>query len=368
MKHHRPTKTRDLLAIRKETPKHISTTTTTNTLKKKSVTRSLIKQARMSFVRPATHAAPNGRGWYEAIPERLKQTIDGYFTQATHHYDGQRRMSALIAPHAGMDYSGRTAGEAFAVFREYLYAKNSPGAQLERVFILGPCHVKSFDGCELSSASVYETPFGPLRVDVATTDSVIASLTKVGVAATKASRRMEEAEHSIEMETPYLAHILHHPPPSASAAPAGGRVSIVPIIISQTDRTDEKAIYEVLKPYMDDARNFFVYSSDFCHWGSRFGYTYHYKRTEYPNIGDSIIAMDHVAMDLLEHRDMEGWYTYLKTTRNTICGRAPISVGLHRWAARDSKAEVKVVHYSQSSKCQDADDSSVSYAGAVVME
>ncbi|KAG5463945.1 hypothetical protein LSCM1_00119 [Leishmania martiniquensis] len=331
-------------------------------------------KTRMPFVRPATHAAPNGRGWYEAIPERLKETIDKYFSEAAHHYHeesvGCTRLTALIAPHAGMSYSGRTASEAFAVLQEYLYTKGSKGSELERVFILGPSHTKGFEGCELSAAAEYGTPFGPLKVDTAAVEHVIAALQKAGVGASTATRRTDEAEHSIEMETPYLSYILYYPPPSmrASVQPAAGRVSIVPIIVGWTDRQAEKAIYEVLKPYMEDARNFFIFSSDFCHWGDRFSYSYHYKRAEYPNIGDAIIAMDHAAMELLEKRDLEGWYSYLKTTKNTICGRAPISVGLQRWADDVSKARVKFVHYSQSNRCEDADDSSVSYAAAIVME
>lgn len=328
----------------------------------------------MRFVRPATHAAPHGRGWYEAIPERLKVTIDDYFSEATHCYDNEgkecARMTCLIAPHAGMSYSGRTAAEAFAVFREYLYAKGSKGCELERIFILGPSHTKGFEGCELSAASAYETPFGSLKVDTAAVDLVITDLRKAGVGAATASRRTDEAEHSIEMETPYLSHILHYPPTTtgAPAQPAAGRVSIVPIIVGWTTRQDEKAIYDVLKPYMDDARNFFIFSSDFCHWGERFSYTYHYKRSEYPHIGDSIIAMDHAAMELLEKRDLEKWYAYLQITKNTICGRAPISIGMQRWANEVNKAQVKFVHYSQSNKCKDADDSSVSYAAAIIME
>ncbi|CAC9549373.1 Memo-like protein [Leishmania donovani] len=329
---------------------------------------------RMRFVRPATHAAPHGRGWYEAIPERLKVTIDDYFSEATHCYDEEghecARMTGLIAPHAGMSYSGRTAAEAFAVFRDYLYAKGSKGSELERIFILGPSHTKGFEGCELSAASAYETPFGRLRVDTAVVDRVMTDLRKAGVGAATASRRTDEAEHSIEMETPYLSHILHYPPTTtgAPAQPAAGRVAIVPIIVGWTDRQDEKAICDVLKPYMDDARNFFIFSSDFCHWGERFSYTYHYKRSEYPNIGDSIIAMDHAAMELLEKRDLERWYAYLQMTKNTICGRAPISIGMQRWADEVNKARVKFVHYSQSNKCKDADDSSVSYAAAIIME
>lgn len=32
---------------------------------------------------------------------------------------------------------------------------------------------------------------------------------------------------------------------------------------------------DVLAPYLADPQNLFVISSDFCHWGQRFRYTYH---------------------------------------------------------------------------------------------
>lgn len=31
----------------------------------------------------------------------------------------------------------------------------------------------------------------------------------------------------------------------------------------------------LLAPYLDDPSNLFVISSDFCHWGSRFSYTFY---------------------------------------------------------------------------------------------
>ena len=37
-----------------------------------------------------------------------------------------------------------------------------------------------------------------------------------------------------------------------------------------------EALYgRVLGPFLDDPKNLFVVSSDFCHWGHRFGFTYH---------------------------------------------------------------------------------------------
>lgn len=329
----------------------------------------------MSYTRSASHAAPNGRGWYEAIPERLRSIIDQYFVQVDSQHriegHGDRRMTGIIAPHAGIDYSGETAACAYAFLRHYLYPSDSTGmgAKVERIFIIGPSHQKGFEGFEISAASAYDTPFGAIPVDTAAAAAVMKAMNDAGISTNRTSRRTDEAEHSIEMQTPFLSHVLHFPPPKSTAtAPAIERVSILPMIIGWTDRNDEQRICDVLRPYFSDPRNFFVFSSDFCHWGSRFSYTYHFKKAEFANIGDSIIAMDHAAMELLEAKNLDGWYSYLKKTENTICGRAAIGVGLHRWAALKETAHVEFVGYSQSNKCADSKDSSVSYAAAIIFE
>lgn len=43
--------------------------------------------------------------------------------------------------------------------------------------------------------------------------------------------------------------------------------------------TDQEAMYaQFLAPYFLDPENLFVISSDFCHWGDRFNYTYYDKK------------------------------------------------------------------------------------------
>jgi hypothetical protein len=37
----------------------------------------------------------------------------------------------------------------------------------------------------------------------------------------------------------------------------------------------EEAYGRLFANYLRDPENFFIISSDFCHWGQRFGYTYH---------------------------------------------------------------------------------------------
>lgn len=54
---------------------------------------------------------------------------------------------------------------------------------------------------------------------------------------------------------------------------------------------DREACYgRILSSYLADPQNLFVISSDFCHWGHRFRYTY-YDRS-YGNIHQSIEGLD----------------------------------------------------------------------------
>lgn len=70
---------------------------------------------------------------------------------------------------------------------------------------------------------------------------------------------------------------------------------------------------------------------------------------------------------LIERIDATGFAEYLEKTRNTICGRHPISLLLHTILASSSlRCSLKFVEYAQSSACMRHSDSSVSYASAIV--
>lgn len=318
----------------------------------------------MAYVRSASHAAPAGQGWYDASPAGLKKQIDNWFAtvesnKPTFAHSG--RLLGLIAPHAGLSYSGKTASAVYAVLRDYIYGSGE-GSKVERVFVLGPSHTKGYDGVEFSAASVYEGPLGHTRVDAKVIASLRDALRAVKIRNAFTSQHTDEAEHSIEMQMPFLTHVLNCPPAGKEAA--AKRVTIVPMIVGWTEMEDEAKIAAVLKPYLEDTRNFFVFSSDFCHWGSRFRYTYHFQKEKYPQIGDAIIAMDHAAMNLIEKNNLDGWYRYLDETQNTICGRHPIGIGMQYWVGQGATA--KFLGYSQSNKCAGPSDSSVSYAAAVI--
>ncbi|KAN0135711.1 MEMO1 family [Lactarius tabidus] len=195
----------------------------------------------------------------------------------------------------------------------------------------------------------------------------------------------DEDEHSIEMHLPYIRKVFE-----------GKDISVVPILVGAIDKKKEEAFGRVLAPYLASEDTFFVISSDFCHWGSRFSYTFYFSQsssglttpirlsrsTTSPDdlstfpIHESISALDHEAMELITlppstvHQARVFFADYLTRTKNTICGRHPIGVLLGALAVLQEEhaksPHLRWVKYEQSSRCLTIKDSSVSYASAYV--
>jgi len=191
----------------------------------------------------------------------------------------------------------------------------------------------------------------------------------------------DEDEHSIEMHLPYIAKVFEN----------HRNVTIVPILVGSLSPERETHYGRLLSKYLSDPGNFFVVSSDFCHWGQRFRYTHYDKSCG--EIYQSIQRLDQQVrqkiyervcwfqfqifeqgMSIIEMLDTAGFTEYLKKYGNTICGRHPIAVLLNmvdhiRQTSNGKKISMKFVNYAQSSQCRSFSDSSVSYASAsLVME
>lgn len=101
----------------------------------------------------------------------------------------------------------------------------------------------------------------------------------------------DEEEHSLEMQYPFLRQVV------------GSDVKIVPIMVGFIKGKMDAEFASCLQKYFDNDENLFVFSTDFCHWGKRFGYTYYNK--EDGAIHESISKLDHTGMDLIEQKDSE---------------------------------------------------------------
>jgi len=290
----------------------------------------------MAGSRRASHAG----SWYTSSGKELSSQLDKWLSKADVDAPAAR---ALIAPHAGYSFCGATAAYAY---------KNVDPAKVKRVFILGPSHHVSLPGCALTQTQTYETPLYNLTVDSEVNEELFATgkFEKMTIST-------DEDEHSIEMHLPYIAKVMESKKDD---------FKIVPVLVGATNHEKELMYGKIFAKYLNDPDNLFVISSDFCHWGKRFRYTYYDKSKG--NIYESIEDLDKLGMKYIENLDRSSFYSYLERYYNTICGRHPIGIFLNVMDQIGSEtSSFKFHNYAQSSKCIRSDDSSVSYAAGTLV-
>uniref|UniRef100_UPI00358F021F protein MEMO1-like isoform X2 n=1 Tax=Myxine glutinosa TaxID=7769 RepID=UPI00358F021F len=271
---------------------------------------------------------------------QLRTQLEGWLSRCTQ----QCVAKAIIAPHAGYVYCGSCASHA--------YQQIDP-ATIQRVFILGPSHHISLSGCALSSARVYRTPLYDMSID----QEVYRELWQTGTFE-HMSLQTDEDEHSLEMQLPLLAKVME----SRKDA-----FSIVPVLVGSLSDGKEREYGQIFSHYLGQQGTLFIISSDFCHWGERFHYTY-YDETQ-GEIYQSIEHLDRLGMAAIEALDPKAFNNYLKDYQNTICGRHPIAILLNAVAAlrkNGTSMTFSFLSYVQSSLCYKKHDSSVSYAAGVL--
>ena len=195
------------------------------------------------------------------------------------------------------------------------------------------------------------------------------------------SLRTDLEEHSLEMHVPFIYFMLKEQLRMRKT------ISLIPILVGNTSKATEQAFGKLLAPYLADPTNVFVVSSDFCHWGTRFHYTYYLPeacqhpsagrslrsrdKPQEPKIYESIAQLDRLAMEAIESGSHDAFRNNLKDTNNTVCGRHPIGVILAALETLRTEGKIatdkgffKFIEYTRSSNVLDASDSSVSYASA----
>ncbi|CAO2045882.1 unnamed protein product, partial [Urochloa humidicola] len=133
-------------------------------------------------------------------------------------------------------------------YAAYAFGNIDP-ASFSRVFLLSPSHRYYTAKCALTKAAAYSTPIGDLRVDQEVTEE-LKSTGKFELM----DLSVDEAEHGFEMLLPYLSKVFQ-----------GHTVKVVPVLIGSLDFENETMYGQLLSKYLDDPKNFFVVSTDFCH-------------------------------------------------------------------------------------------------------
>lgn len=232
------------------------------------------------MIRKAQYAG----SWYPLDPRSLKALIDESIA-AVERVDHVHRFAVL--PHAGLFYSKDGIAPFFA----------ADLSAVKRVAIISPSHYANLTTNAIASAplSGCETPLGPLAV----TNFSFSELRYFSAV---------QSEHALEMILPYLANLRD--PPSVSLA-----------LVSRT--SDAKAVHAIGTLLIDELGEdelrsgsaVVVASSDFTHYGPRFGYTPYHS-----HIHQRVKEDDMTLSTMLSEGRVEDAHTFCATHSHTVCG------------------------------------------------
>lgn len=260
------------------------------------------------------HAAVAGT-WYPGRADVLAREIDRYLALARPAAAVPADLVALLAPHAGLVYSGPVAAYGYASLE---------GRHFDLAVLVGPSHYVAFDGAAVWPSGAFETPLGPLQVDASTADALLRASPVVRVLPAAHDR-----EHSLEMQLPFLQRLV----PS---------LRIVPVLMGTQSPAEVDALALALGRALRGRDVLLVASSDLSH----------YQPAAVANRQDAVVV------DALARYDDGALLDRLERHGNVACGGGPI-VAVMRAARALGADRAVVLRYADSGDAGEHDKSHV---------
>ncbi len=228
-------------------------------------------------VRPAQFADDQ---WYPATPDRLRSVIDSLLAEAA--YLDLGRPLGLVAPHAGLRFSGGVAAHAY---------RQLEGHNYELVAVISPLHRLPVGPFAITAYSHYSTPLGALPV--------ASDIAEALAAAVPLRRVRRDDEHSLEIQLPFLQRRL-------------GEFSLLPIMMGDQSAAAATALASALAPLLEGRRALVVASSDLSHFHDY----------------DTAVDLDRRVADTIESYDPEALSRLLARGGAEACGGGPIHAAM----------------------------------------
>jgi AmmeMemoRadiSam system protein B len=271
-----------------------------------------------------TRPSPIAGTWYPDQAEILAAEVDRYLEAATPpEISGEVR--AILAPHAGLRYSGPVAGYAYRLVQ---------GQQPELVAVVSPMHHPYPYPLLTSLHLAYWTPLGEVPVDVASVGKLNEALqARLGFGLTGVGY---DPEHSLEIELPFLQRALT------------GHFELLPVMVRDQSLETCQALGESLAEVVQDKRVLFVASSDLSHFYAQ-----------------KVAGMlDAELLRRVEAFDPRAVLEAEESGVGFACGRGPLAAVM--WAAQKLGANrARVLHHATSGAVTGDYASVVGYGAAV---
>jgi len=176
--------------------------------------------------------------WYPGTARALTHDLDEYLHDVPAGPRG--RVDAVIAPHAGLMFSGPVGAYAY---------KAAAREAFDVAVLVGPSHFVGFEGVSIWPDGAFATPLGDAVVDAASSAALMAASPSLIKDLPAAHRR----EHSLEMQLPFLRRLLPGVP-------------IVPLVMGTQRRETIEALAAVIAQVFRGRRALLVASTDLSHY------------------------------------------------------------------------------------------------------
>jgi len=271
--------------------------------------------------------SPIAGAWYEGDPVALARSVDRYLDQAElPELPGE--VVAIIAPHAGHQYSGPVAGYAFATVR---------GLAFDLVAVVSPMHHPYYEPLLTTAHDAYATPLGEVPVDrniVSDLDARLKAALGEGLAPVA-----RDQEHSLEIELPFLQRALT------------GEFRLLPVMVRSQSMKVSEQLGLALAGCLRGKKALLVASTDLSHF-------YDQKTAN---------ALDAEMLKRFESFQPEKIFEAEHTGKGFACGHAAVASVL--WAARELGADkVQVLHHATSGDVTGDFSQVVGYGAAAVLK
>ncbi|HBC86150.1 MAG TPA: hypothetical protein DCZ94_04260 [Lentisphaeria bacterium] len=274
--------------------------------------------------------------WYPADKAELTKLLDGLYSKA----EGKelKDVIALIQPHAGYQYSGRTA----------FCGIKSLDRTCKRIVIIGPTHYLPMSNVfSVPRYDSFETPLGKVAMDTEFIDKLLKEKSLF--------KDIPEAltnEHSVQIQVPLLQYDFTIKNQKSKIENPPGFPKIVFIIAGECSLETINEAGRIIKGLMD-SETLLLISSDFTHYGASFGFV-PFK----DNIPEKLKELDTSVYDFIEKKDSGGFLKYIKDTGDTVCGNMPIATAL---AMLPENSKCIKLYYTTSGEISGDYRNSVSY-------
>jgi len=262
--------------------------------------------------------SPIAGSWYPGTASALADAVDRHLARVRRQVTGE--LVALLAPHAGLMYSGPVAAHAYDLLRDRTF---------EVAVLVGPSHFVGFDGVAAYTSGGFETPLGVAAVDAPGASAVMQAAPVV-----RAHPTVHAREHSLEMQLPFLQRLAPQLP-------------IVPLLMGYQTAATARALGDGLAAALAGRRALLVASSDLSH--------YHDAATAR--------MLDQVVIDCVAAFDADRLQAALDARPEHACGGGP-AVAVMRAARTLGARDAVVLDYADSGDVSGDKSAVVGYLAA----